>query len=126
MKRAPPLATGRRTVLLFSDLYEAEPAARALAVLRRRTATVVCAHVIAQDELHAPVEPALLLRDAETDETLHVELTASARQRFAREADAFLQERVSLAASHGSRLVRVAPGDDLIGVVEHIVAGDHR
>jgi len=123
VRDAPGFGAGRRTVIVLSDLYEAEDAARALAVLGRRSATVVCVQVVAADELRAPAEPALLLRDAESDATLHIELSAAVRERFHHEAEAFLHDRQKLVASHGARLVRVAPHDELLATIERIVAG---
>jgi len=121
LQRAPVLGVGRRSVMVFSDLYEAEPAARTLAAFRRRAGTVVCAHVIAPDELAAPDAQAVILRDAESGETLQLELGAKARAAFHDAAEVFLEERSRLAASHGARLVRVSPGDDLVMTVERLV-----
>ncbi|MHC4547433.1 MAG: DUF58 domain-containing protein [Planctomycetota bacterium] len=126
VERAPALGTGRRTAVIFSDLYEAEPATRALAALRRRAATVVCAQVVAPEELRAPAVPAVALRDAETGEILRVRLDAATRSRFHAEGGAFLAERAALAARHGARLCRVAPRDDLLAAVERVVVGGER
>ena len=123
VERAPALGTGRRTAVIFSDLYEAEPAARALGVLRRRAGTVVGAHVVAPEELRAPDVAAVALRDAESGEVLRVRLDGATRSRFLAEAEAFLSGRENLAARHGARLCRVAPGDDLIAAVERVVVG---
>ncbi|MHC4342319.1 MAG: DUF58 domain-containing protein [Planctomycetota bacterium] len=123
VQRARPTGTGRRTAVIFSDLYEAEPAARAIAALRRRSDTVICAHVIAPQELRAPPEPALLLRDAETEDTVRIELTDRARDRFAEAAASFVAERAGLATRHGARLARLDPADDLVDAVERIVVG---
>ncbi len=121
VERAPTLGTGRRTAVVFSDLYEAESAARALAALRRRTSTVICAHVLSPDELKAPAEPALLLEDAESGGVLQLELDTRARAAFQKEAERFVKDREALAAKHGARLARIAPGDDLVAAVERIV-----
>ena len=123
VERAPALGTGRRTAVCFSDLYEAEPAARAVGALRKRAGTVVCAHVLAADELRAPDGPALLLRDAESGETLSVRVDRAMRERFQAAANDFLAERASLAARHGARLARVDPEDDLIAAIERVVVG---
>jgi len=123
VERAPPLGTGRRTAVVLSDLYEAEPAARAVGALRRRLGTVVCAHLVAPDELRAPADGALLLRDAETGEVLPVRLDDARRAQFRAAGEAFLQERAQMAARHGARLTRVAPGDDLIAAVEKVIVG---
>jgi uncharacterized protein (DUF58 family) len=124
VERAPALGTGRRTAVVFSDLYEAEPAARALGALRRRAGTVVGAHVVAPEELRAPDVPAVALRDAESGDVLRVRLDGATRSRFRAEAEAFLSARENLAASHGARLCRVAPGDDLIAAIERVVVGE--
>ena len=121
--RAPPLGTGRRTAIVLSDLYEAEPAARAIAALRRRAGAVVCAHVLASDELRAPEQPAVVLRDAESGASVTLTLDAATRQRFAAAADAFVAERAGVAIRHGARVCRVAPADDLIAAVERVVIG---
>ena len=123
VERAPPLGTGRRTAVLLSDLYEAEPAARALSALRRRAGAVVCAHVVAPEELRAPDVPAVLLQDAESGESISVRVDARLKDSFHAEAEEFLSERAGAAARHGARLVRVAPQDDLIAAVERIVVG---
>jgi uncharacterized protein (DUF58 family) len=123
VERAPPLGTGRRTAVVLSDLYEAEPAARAVAALRRRADAVVCAQVLAAEEVRVPAGEAFRLRDAETQETIEVRLDAAARARFQAAAEAFLAERAALAARHGARLCRVQPGDDLIAAVERVVVG---
>jgi uncharacterized protein (DUF58 family) len=123
VERAPPLGTGRRTAVVLSDLYEAGPGARAVAALRRRAESVVCAHVVAPEELRAPAAEALRLRDAESAELLEVRLDAAARARFAAAAEAFLADRAALAARHGARLSIVRPGDDLIAAVERVVVG---
>jgi uncharacterized protein (DUF58 family) len=120
VERAPVMGTGRRTVVLFSDLYEAEPAARALAALRKRVSTVVCAHVIAPEELRAPDEPALILRDAESGESVQVRLDTRSRAAFHDAAERFQNERAELAVRHGARLVQVAPGTDLVLSVERL------
>jgi len=124
VRRAPPRGAGAAasTAVVLSDLYEAEPAARALAALRRRTAAVAVAHVVADEELTAPAVPAVALRDAETGARREVALTRAARTAFAEQADAFLKEREALAARHGARLQRVTPGDDLVAAVERLVA----
>jgi uncharacterized protein (DUF58 family) len=126
VERAPALGTGRRTAVLFSDLYEAEPAARALGALCRRAGTVVAAHLVAPAELRAPEGAAAALRDAESDEVLRVRLDAAMRARFHAEADAFLSARETLAAGHGARLCRLAPQDDLLAAVERVVVGGER
>ena len=121
LRRAPVLGSGRRTVMVFSDLYETEPAARTLAAFRRRAGSVVCAHLVAPEELRAPDAHAVILRDAESGETLQVELGQKARAAFQVAAERFLEERSKLAASHGARLVRLSPGDDLVAAVERLV-----
>jgi len=123
VERAPPLGTGRRTAVVLSDLYEAEPAARALAALRRRAGTVVGAHVVAPGELRAPPAPAVALRDAESGAVLEVRLDAATRHRFHDAAEAFLGDRAALVARHGARLARIGPKDDLIAAVEKVVLG---
>jgi len=123
VQKAPPHGTGPRTCVLLSDLYEAEPAERALAALRSKSATVACVHLLAREELQPPLANAVRLTDAESGETLDVALTREARARFAGEAERFCAERASLAARHGARLVRVAPGDDLIAAVERVLLG---
>jgi hypothetical protein len=84
---------------------------------------VICAHVVAPQELRAPPEPALLLEDAETEETVRIELTDRARDRFAQAAESFVADRAGLAARHGARLARLDPEDDLVDAVERIVVG---
>jgi len=126
VERAPVLGTGRRTAVLFSDLYEAEPAARALGALRRRAGTVVGAHVVAPEELRAPDVAAVALRDAESGEVLRLRLDGALRSRFRAEAEAFLSARETLAARHGARLCRVAPRDDLLSTIERVVVGGER
>jgi uncharacterized protein (DUF58 family) len=121
VERAPVMGSGRRTVVLFSDLYEAEPAARALAALRRRVSTVVCAHVLAPEELRAPGGPAVIVRDAESGASMQVRLDAHARQAFHDAAERFGAERSELAARHGARLVRIAPDSDLVLSVERLL-----
>lgn len=123
VERAPAPGAGRRTAILLSDFYEAEPFARAVAALRRRSAQVVCAHLLAPEELRPPERDAVELRDAESGEALALSLTAEVRERFLREADRFLQEREAIATRHGARLVRIAPGDDLVAAVERVVLG---
>ena len=123
VERAPVPGVGRRTAIVLSDLYEPEPLARTLAVLGRRAGTVVGAHVIAKEELTAPRDAALRLVDAETGESLDLEAGAEVRRAFRARAEAFLEERRTLFARHGARLVRVAPGDDLVQAVERIVVG---
>jgi len=121
VERAPALGTGRRTAVVLSDLYESEDAARAVAALRRRAGTVVCAHVVAPDELRAPPEPAVALRDAESGARLQVRLDARLRSRFHEAAEAFLEERAALATRHGATATRLSPGDDLIACVERVM-----
>lgn len=123
VERAPALGTGRRTAVVLSDLYEAEPAARAVAALRRRADAVVCAHVVASEEVRVPAGEGFRIRDAETGETLDVRLDAAGRERFRAAAEAFLKDREALAARHGARWCRVEPGGDLIAAVERIVVG---
>jgi hypothetical protein len=121
--RAPAPGTGRRTSVVVSDFYEAEGMARAAAALSRRSAAVVCAHVVAPEELRAPEDAALRLRDAESGETLDVALTAESRRAFRAEAEAFLADRALVAARHGARLARVGPRDDLVAAVERVLLG---
>jgi len=121
VERAPAAASGRRTAVLIGDLYEAESLARALAGLGR--AQRVCVQLIAPDELRAPDDGALRLRDAESGEEQEVFLDAAARERFRAEADHFLTEREQLAQRHGARFARVAPADDLVGAVEEVLLG---
>jgi uncharacterized protein (DUF58 family) len=123
VERAPTLGPGRRTAIVFSDLYEAEPAARALAALRRRAGNVVCAHVLSRRELHAPEEPAVVLRDAESGARLTLHLDDASRARFGRAAEEFVAERASLATRHGARLRRIEPDEDLIAAVERVMIG---
>jgi len=123
VERAPVLGTGRRTAVVLSDLYEAEPAARAVAALRRRAEAVVCAHVLASEEVRVPAGEGFRLRDAETGEMIEVRLDAAGRDRFHAAAAAFLADREALAARHGARFCRVEPTGDLIAAVEHIVVG---
>jgi uncharacterized protein (DUF58 family) len=123
VERAPALGTGRRTAVVLSDLYEAEPAARAVAALRRRADAVVCAHVLAKEEVRVPAGEGFRLKDAETGERVEVRLDAGARDRFHAAAEAFLKDREALAARHGARLCRVEPDGDLIAAVERIVVG---
>jgi uncharacterized protein (DUF58 family) len=120
VRRAPPHGAGPRTCVVLSDLYEAAPFAAALAALARRSAESVVAHVLAPEELRPPEGLAARLVDAESGEALDVALTPEARARFAREADAFLKERAAIAARHGARYLRVAPGDDLVVAVERV------
>ena len=126
VERAPALGTGRRTAVILSDFYEAEPAARAVGALRRRAGTVVGAHVVAPQELRAPDVAAVALRDAESGEVMRVRLDGATRSRFHAEADAFLSARETMAARHGARLCRVAPEDDLLAAVERVVVGGER
>jgi uncharacterized protein (DUF58 family) len=121
--RAPPLGTGRRTAVLLSDLYEAEPAARAVAALRRRADAVVCAHVVSSEEVRVPAGEGFKVRDAETGELMDVRLDAAGRDRFHAAAAGFLADREAMAARHGARLCRVEPDGDLIAAVEKIVVG---
>lgn len=120
VRRAPPHGVGPRTCVVLSDLYEAAPFAAALAALARRSAESVVAHVLAPEEMRPPEGLAARLGDVETGETLEVSLTPETRERFAREADAFLKERAAIAARHGARYLRVAPGDDLVVAVERV------
>jgi len=125
--RAPPGGSGRKTLVLLSDFYESEPFARSLALVARRGATVVCAQIVAHDELRAPAHAALSVRDAESGETLDVALDHAARARFHAAAEAFLADRAAVATRHGARLVRIAPGDDLVSAVtEVLLAGERR
>ncbi len=124
--RAPPGGTGRKTLVLLSDFYEGEALARALALASRRGATVVCAQVVAHDELRPPAHATLEVRDAESGETLSLGLDAAARARFHEAAAAFLADRAALAARHGARFVRVAPGDDLVSSVTQVLLGVER
>lgn len=121
--RAPAPGTGRRTSFVLSDFYEAEGMARAAAALARRSAAVVCVHVVAPEELRPPDGAAVRLRDAESGETLDVALTSGARARFREAAEAFLVDRAAVAARHGARLARVGPGDDLVLAVERVLLG---
>ncbi len=123
VERAPAVGTGRRTTVVLSDLYEAEPAARAVAALRRRADALVCAHVVAAEEVRVPAGEGFRLRDAETGEQIELRLDAAARDRFRAAAEAFLKDREALAARHGARLCRVEPQGDLIAAVERIVVG---
>ncbi len=123
VERAPALGTGRRTAVLLSDLYEAEPAARAVAALRRRADSVVCAHVLSKEEVRVPAGEGFRLRDAETGEIVEVRLDAAGRDRFHAAAEAFVKDREALAARHGARHCRVEPDGDLIAAVERIVVG---
>lgn len=119
VRGAPPSGGGgRRTAVILSDLYEAEDLARALAALRRRYAQVVCAQVLGKEELRPPALPRALFRDAESGETLAVELTEAARAAYRRAAEAFLGERKALCLRHGARHLLVTPGDDLLLTVE--------
>ena len=70
VERAPPMGTGRRTAVILSDFYEAEPLMRALAVLGRRTGTVLGGHVLAPEELRPPEDSVVRLRDAESGESV--------------------------------------------------------
>ncbi|MGQ0614592.1 MAG: DUF58 domain-containing protein [Planctomycetaceae bacterium] len=123
VERAPPHGSGPRTCVVLSDLYEAQPAERALAALRRRSATVACVHLLAREELQPPAANAVRLTDAESGETMDLSLARDVRERFGAEAERFCEERASLAARHGARLVRVAPGEDLIAAVERVLLG---
>jgi len=123
VERAPAVGTGRRTAVVLSDLYEAEPAAHAIAALRRRADALVCAHVVAKDEVRVPAGEGFRIRDAETGELVDVRLDAAGRERFEAAAAAFLADREALAARHGARLCRVEPDGDLIVAVERIVVG---
>jgi len=123
VERAPALGTGRRTAIVLSDLYEAEPAARAVAALRRRADAVVVAHVVANEEVRVTAGEGFKIRDAETGEVLDVRLDAAGRERFHAAAEAFLKDREALAGRHGARLCRIEPEGDLIAAVERIVVG---
>ena len=122
--RAPAPGPGRRTALLFSDFYEAEPAARAMAVLARRQTQLVCAQVLAPEELRAPRETFLHLTDAESGARLELALTPARRRLLHDRAEAFLRERRELFQRHGARAVRLQPGDDLVAAVERLVLGE--
>jgi len=121
VERAPAAAGGRRTAVLIGDFYEADPLARALAGLGR--AQRVCVQLIAPDELRAPDEPALRVRDAETGEEQEIFLDAAARVRFRTEAEHFLTEREQLVQRHGARFARIAPADELVAAVEEVLLG---
>jgi len=122
--RAPAPGPGRRTALLFSDFYEAEPAARALAVLAKRQTTLVCVHVLDPAELRPPRDALVHLTDAESGERIEVALTAARRRTLVDRAEAFLRERREMFQHHGARAVRLQPGDDLVAAVERLVLGE--
>jgi len=126
VKRAPPAGAGRRTAVLLSDFYEAEGTARALAALRGKGAHLVCGQILAPEEMTAPAAAAVALTDAETGETLSLDLDAETRTRFSQEANRFLEERLRIAGRHGARLVQVPPGDDLLHRVERVIMGTGR
>ncbi len=127
VERAPRGGSGRKTIVLLSDLYEGDAFARALALVARRGATVLCAQVVAADELRAPAHAALSLVDAESGETLDVSLDDAARARFHAAAEGFLADRLAVATRHGARLVRISPGDDLVdSVAQVLLAGERR
>jgi len=120
LESAPPHGSGPRTCVLVSDLYEGAPFAQALAALKRRGADGIAVQLLAPEELRPPDGAAARLTDAESGETIDVALTPAARERFRREADAFLKERAAIAVRHGARLVRLAPADDLVQAVERV------
>ena len=126
VQRARAPGSGPRTAMVFSDLYETAPAARALAALRRKSRRVQCVQVLAREELTPPPASALVLRDAETDASARVRLDSRIRARFRERVDAFLEERRSLVSRHGARLCRVLVGEDLIAAVERVILEDGR
>jgi len=119
IERARAAGSGRRTAILIGDFYEAEPLSRALAALGR--AQRVCVQVAAPEELRAPDDPAVRLRDAETGDEVELQLDGAARARFAAAAERFLEDRRRIAASHGARYARLAPGADLVQSVEEVL-----
>ncbi len=123
VERAPRPGTGPLTAVVLSDFYEAEPAARALAALRRRSAAVHGVHVLAPAEMRVPAGAAARLVDAETQETLQVELTEEIRGAFHAAAEAFAEERKTLAVRHGARWTTLDPAEDLVAAVERVFAG---
>jgi len=123
IEQAPPLGTGRRTAVLLSDLYEAEPLARSLAVLGKRASNVIAVHLLAGEELSVPEDAVVRLKDAESGDVVELETGGAVRNAYRARVEGFLQERRSLLAKHGARWTRVAPDDDLVDAVERVVVG---
>ena len=95
LEQAPPLGTGRRTAILLSDFYEAEPLARALAVLGKRASNVIGVHLLSDEELRAPADAVVRLEDAESGEVVELEIGGAVRESYRDRAESFLAERLA-------------------------------